>query len=46
MVAAFNLEKVVLGVLAKMVMIRAEQLARLMPSTSLSTSGKSEFSGL
>ena len=42
--AAFNLEKVVLGVLAKMGLIRAEQLAGLMPSTwfqrkeSLSTS--------
>ena len=42
--AAFNLEKVVSGVLAKMGLIRAEQLAGLMPSTwfqrkeSLSTS--------
>ena len=35
MVAAFNLEKVVLGVLAKMGLIRAEQLAGLMPSTSV-----------
>ena len=38
MVAAFNLEKLVLEVLAKMGLIRAEQLAGLMPSTSLSTS--------
>ena len=54
--AAFNLEKVVLGVLAKMELIRAEQLAGLLPSTwfqrkeSLSTSvlsclEKSKFSG-
>ena len=38
MVAAFNLEKVVLGVLAKMGLIRTEQLAGLKPNTSLSTS--------
>ena len=37
MVAAFNLEKVVLGILAKMGLIRTEQLAGLMPSKSLST---------
>ena len=54
--ASFNHEKVVLGVLAKMELIRAEQLAGLMPSTwfqrkeSLSTSvlsclEKSKFSG-
>ena len=51
MVAAFNLEKVVFEVLAKVGMFRAEQLAGLMPSTSLSPTvfgclEKSEFSGL
>ena len=38
MVAAFNLEKVVFEVLAKVRLIRAEQLAGLTPSTSLSPS--------
>ena len=38
MVAAFNLEKLVLEVLVKMGLITAEQLAGLMPSTSLTTS--------
>ena len=32
--AAFNLEKVVVGVFVKMKLIKAEQLAGLMPSTS------------